>query len=844
MSRTGILLACCFSLLFTGGALAQQIDQVYSPESVTTGEVDRTINRLKLGTDGEVYAFGNVLVRLTGPDAPEEIIRVTGTDSTYSTPHPALTPRIVEVYGVPYSGELAFSRIGDIQILADGAFYASAPDADMVVRIAPDGALDVILDSSHPSLIGDFPLGSPLDQPEGIVLDSEGNLYVANVRSHNIVKLSSGGEVTQVLNSEIAATEFFRPHELVVDAADNIYSAASAKLFKIAPDGSHELLIDGTTTIPQFLDDGESFKHLTLDKYGNLYFATGSSDGGYSRHSDLLFRLTPEGTLSIVFSESGDGTGAAVSEISDDNVITGHSQYGNFVLAGTRPQLDAAQNVYIAEKLDDDVAKIFRIDLSGSITVVASMALSSEQILNYNSFPVLDAFGNFYFIHQNRDVFKIAPIPIEAEIFTTTNPAESHELLDRHWINWVSQFSRTDYSFSRDLPDAIAILDTREEPLSRLPWQDAILVTTSSTLEPDGSLSEVLTSTLSNGSALYRARLYTNTPSGSEVTVINRIEFEDDHETIFSAEGLNLPLVAYESLSGEDLMRRLYVGNDVIYGGFGDDSLYGFAGHDILYGMGGDDRLHGGADGNTLSGSGGNDVAVFDFNQEDYAISRNPISGWVSVQAKIGYGGPFPDQIAPDVEQLKFADSAIDTSEILYWGRARRLVVKPKEAVTNPEVYRFFNSRDKAFFFTTSVEERDQIIRYSYGDNELGAYWPFVYQGAQFGPAMNYPDSVPLYRFYNYRTGHHFFTANESERDLIDEQINSSGWPFIYEGIAFHVYASDPTPNSQGLEVPVHRFYSHTLDRHFFTSDMDEVDALHSSSNWQYEGIGFYAESL
>ena len=839
MSQRKVVLVWCYFTIFTASdCIAQQLTEIYSPDSVAEHEFDRSFHRLLAGADGEIYGVGNVVVRLTGKNPPEEIIRLTGADVTYGTPRPSDVPRIIEVYGMPYVGSLAFASIGDIETFANGVIYASVPGADMVVSIDTDGNIEVVLDASHPSLTGDFVFGSPLDQPEELVTDSEKNLYITNLRSHNVVKLSHQGDVTQILNSDIAGTEVLRPSELAVDSADNIYVTALTKLFKISPDGEVTLLLDASVSLSEYVTSNTSIEHQLIDKYGNVYI------GLDNRHSDLLFRLTPLGRLEVVFSETGDGTGVSVSKYTDDHVIGGVDFYGNFLAERTRLQLDAAQNVYLAGTIGNHTWQVFRLGLTGSIDVVAKFQLGNQQVLNTSIEPVLDSFGNYYLATTNQTVFKLAPVPIEPDYGIIENPLESDELQNKHWINWITKFSSTNYAATSNLYENLAQLDTSREPLSDLMWADATIATTSSSLESDGSVSETYTSQLWDNDAHYTAKLHTSLPLNSSTAVVKRIEFERNGEIVFSASNLAFPISIYSSLAGEDLMRWMYSRNDVIYGSPGNDVIFGYSGHDIIYGQDGDDMLHGGSGGSILSGGNGYDTAVFDYNQGDYAISRHPSSGWISVQAKIGYSSPFPDSVNFDVEQLQFADSIIDTSELNYWGDAQILRVQPKEAINSPEVYRFFNSRDNAFFFTTSIEERDLIIRYSYGDNELDAYWPYVFQGAQFKPANSYPGSVPLYRFYNYSTGHHFFTANESESDYILEQINQGNWPFNYEGAAFNVYPNDPTPHSQGEETPVHRFYSTSLNRHFFTSNPIEVDALQSSEIWSYEGIGFYAEKL
>lgn len=41
----------------------------------------------------------------------------------------------------------------------------------------------------------------------------------------------------------------------------------------------------------------------------------------------------------------------------------------------------------------------------------------------------------------------------------------------------------------------------------------------------------------------------------------------------------------------------------------------------------------------------------------------------------------------------------------------------------------------------------------------------------------------PLYRFYNWRAGTHFYTASEAEKANV---LGHTDWPFTYEGIAFY----------------------------------------------------------
>lgn len=100
------------------------------------------------------------------------------------------------------------------------------------------------------------------------------------------------------------------------------------------------------------------------------------------------------------------------------------------------------------------------------------------------------------------------------------------------------------------------------------------------------------------------------------------------------------------------------------------------------------------------------------------------------------------------------------------------------QGVATEEVYRFFNTRTGGHFFTTSESERDEVIATNrdYRLEGVGFFDFIVDQGTS---------TEEVYRFFNTNTGGHFFTASESERD----QVLATNQAYRYEGIAF--YAPD-----------------------------------------------------
>lgn len=105
-----------------------------------------------------------------------------------------------------------------------------------------------------------------------------------------------------------------------------------------------------------------------------------------------------------------------------------------------------------------------------------------------------------------------------------------------------------------------------------------------------------------------------------------------------------------------DLVINGTSGNNSLEGNTGNDTISGLAGNDRLFGLIGDDTLIGGHGHDTLSGGDGNDVAVFEGLRKDYWITLDGANtATVRYQGKIGaYAGT--DRVAADVESFAFAD--------------------------------------------------------------------------------------------------------------------------------------------------------------------------------------------
>jgi len=99
--------------------------------------------------------------------------------------------------------------------------------------------------------------------------------------------------------------------------------------------------------------------------------------------------------------------------------------------------------------------------------------------------------------------------------------------------------------------------------------------------------------------------------------------------------------------------------------------------------------------------------------------------------------------------------------------------------------------------------------------------------------------SFPVYRFHSAVTGGDFWTISDQEKIGLLTKYPRQTWR--YDGIAW--YACAKGGDAAGL-VPVHRFWSATRQRHFYTANPAEKDAIDKGSAndaWTHEGIAFYA---
>lgn len=144
-------------------------------------------------------------------------------------------------------------------------------------------------------------------------------------------------------------------------------------------------------------------------------------------------------------------------------------------------------------------------------------------------------------------------------------------------------------------------------------------------------------------------------------------------------------------------------------------------------------------------------------------------------------------------------------------------------------VYRFWSGAYGSHFYTSDIDERNRFID-QYDDKT----WKF--EGEAFKAAdSSDPGAIPVYRFWGPKTKSYFYTANPGEKE---EVIRKYPNDWTYEGVKFYVYPDGYPDNFR----TVYRFWSHKLQHHFYTANEDEknhIIANYPKDIWVLEGKAY-----
>ena len=298
-----------------------------------------------------------------------------------------------------------------------GNLYIADAANSVVRRVAPNGIITTVAGNGISGYSGDGSLAASaqLNVPTGVAVDSAGNLYVADFSNHVIRKVAPNGTISTLAGtgkcghsgdgSAATGAQLCGPQGVAVDSAGNVYISdtnnntirkvvAGGTIFAIAGNGGYGYSGDGGAATAAQLRFPLG---LSLDSAGNLYIA--------DARNNVIREVSSSGIITTVAGTgaggySGDNGPATSAQLSDPGGVA----------------IDSAGNLEIADNVNNRVRVV---NQAGAITTLAGNGFTPSSgdggqaaLAQFSVFSALavDATGSLYIGDPNAYVVrKVTP---------------------------------------------------------------------------------------------------------------------------------------------------------------------------------------------------------------------------------------------------------------------------------------------------------------------------------------------------------------------------------------------------------------------------------------------------
>lgn len=349
---------------------------------------------------------GNVFVA----DRDANVVRRIAANGTISTVAGNGTPGYAGDSGTATSAQL--NGPFGVAVDASGNIFIADTGNLVIRKVSTDGTISTYAGSGTRGYNGDN-VGARnawLNGPEGVAVDANGTLYIADTFNGRIRRVGTDGIITTAAgigstgvdggdNGPPANAALSLPTDVTVDRFGNLYIAdfgnsrvrmvANGAIMSVAGRNNGAPIVEGEEAVNARLNGPTG---VAVDRNGNFFFVEAGigSGTGLARGDHKVWKVSSTGVMTTL-------AGSGLPSFGGDNGSAAAAQLDT----PTGVAIDAGGNLLIADSLNQRIRKVSR----GTITTVTGtgtggfngeVALVGNAQLNTPRGVAADAAGNFY----------------------------------------------------------------------------------------------------------------------------------------------------------------------------------------------------------------------------------------------------------------------------------------------------------------------------------------------------------------------------------------------------------------------------------------------------------------
>ena len=269
-----------------------------------------------------------------------------------------------------------------------------------VRKVSPTGVVTTLAGSGSATWTDGTGTAAAFYQPTDVVVDTAGNVYVADMVNNRVRKITTARVVTTFAGSGSStpvngigtSAAFYYPCGLAIDTSANLYVAEfyGYRVRKITPLGVATTIagttngyLDGVGTSARF----SNLYDVAVDTWGNLY----ATDNSYNQ----LRMISSAGVVTTLAGSTGttagatDGLGTSALFNAPQGII-----------------IDSSGNLFVSDYTNNKIRKVTTYGLvvtfAGSGTYSAIDGVGSAATFRYNAGIAMDSSNTIYVVDSNN----------------------------------------------------------------------------------------------------------------------------------------------------------------------------------------------------------------------------------------------------------------------------------------------------------------------------------------------------------------------------------------------------------------------------------------------------------